>query len=365
MVSPKKKIYLVFTFLIFGLSCSGIKTTLNNSHYQNEITLHLSASEWNIRGRINIETNEGFNSTNGVTMGNGSVDSPYIIENWIINTTTIKGSCPGIYIQNTTAHVIIRNCILIDNAYGVLLENTKNVAIENNTMKFNTDSIFIRNSTNIIILDNTFHVQSVRGIRLIDSHNTIAENNIIEQGYYGIKLSNSTNNTFKTNRISNQKNAGFSLDNLSHNNTIANMHLFDNQYGIELFSGDLNNVVNNTIFSNSRTGIYLLSSDNNLITRNNVTKNGDFGIILWFSNNNIISYNDFRNNNQSWRAEFNSTGNEFIGNVNSFKDKINEIPYPVFFGMLVSVELICYFLVIRPKERKKKSSLTLKSVVEG
>ena len=173
-----KKIYLVFTFLIFGLSCSGIKTTLNNSHYQNEITLHLSASEWNIRGRINIETNEGFNSTNGVTRGNGSVDSPYIIENWVINTTTIKGSCPGIYIQNTTAHVIIRNCILIDNAYGVLLENTKNVAIENNTMKFNTDSIFIRNSTNIISY-NTFHVQSV--IEFNNRFSQYHKNNIIEK----------------------------------------------------------------------------------------------------------------------------------------------------------------------------------------
>ena len=63
---------------------------------------------------IRINNNSGFNLTNGVSAGNGTPGIPYILEGWEINGGG-NGSC--IYIGNTTAYFIVRDCLLY-NATG-------------------------------------------------------------------------------------------------------------------------------------------------------------------------------------------------------------------------------------------------------
>ncbi|MEM3738132.1 MAG: hypothetical protein QW204_00060, partial [Thermoplasmata archaeon] len=65
------------------------------------------AEKFTVRTPIRINGDNGFTTTNGVVAGNGSETNPYIIEGWEIDGS---GYGFGIYIGNTTAYFIIRNC---------------------------------------------------------------------------------------------------------------------------------------------------------------------------------------------------------------------------------------------------------------
>ena len=56
---------------------------------------------------IHIDSNDQFTPENGVTGGNGTVNNPYLIENWVF---TSDDSGQTIVIVDTTAYFIIRNC---------------------------------------------------------------------------------------------------------------------------------------------------------------------------------------------------------------------------------------------------------------
>ena len=71
---------------------------------------------------IHIDGNLGFNETNGVSSGDGSISNPYIIENWDIDASVSH----GIYIENTNVYFVIKNCVIHDgkdNYNGVCLYN--------------------------------------------------------------------------------------------------------------------------------------------------------------------------------------------------------------------------------------------------
>ena len=67
------------------------------------------AQGWAPRGPIYIFGDEGFTWENGVIGGSGTPDDPYIIEGWVIDTL---GYDYGIYIDHTTAHFVLRDCIV-------------------------------------------------------------------------------------------------------------------------------------------------------------------------------------------------------------------------------------------------------------
>jgi len=91
-------------------------------------------------GPILIQNDYQFTAANGVVSGSGTVNDPYIIENWAIDASGAN----GIDIQNTTAYFIVRNC-LIENSVisthgGIYLNNVVNGTIENNTCENFTDT---------------------------------------------------------------------------------------------------------------------------------------------------------------------------------------------------------------------------------
>jgi parallel beta-helix repeat protein len=59
---------------------------------------------------IRIIGNDQFTSENGVSGGNGTVDDPYIIEDWVI--VSDGSASQGIFINDTDAYFIIRNCTI-------------------------------------------------------------------------------------------------------------------------------------------------------------------------------------------------------------------------------------------------------------
>jgi parallel beta-helix repeat protein len=199
---------------------------------------------------ISINGDAQFTSANGVRSGTGTPSDPYIIENWVISAS----SAHGIYITNTTAYFIVRNC-LVENGggtyYGIYLDNVINGRIENNTCENNKYGIAI----------------------VASNYNSLTNNTCENSPWYGIRLSSSN------------------YDNLT-NNTCSNNH-----YGIELSSSKYNNLTNNTC-SNNTYGIYLYmpaSSHNNLI--NNTTNSNTYGIYLaFYASSNIFTGNVISNN---------------------------------------------------------------------
>ncbi|MEM4308139.1 MAG: NosD domain-containing protein [Thermoplasmata archaeon] len=231
---------------------------------------------------IHINGNGQFDAAHGVIGGDGSQANPYIIENYEINA---NGGSYGIWIENTTAYFIVRNCTVYNaTAYlsepegaGIALNNVTNGKLEYNICN-----------------------ESRKGIRISggSNHNIITNNNVHSNTYTtGISLVNSTNNTVINNSVWDNAQEGIYLYNSSYN-TIRNNNVSENGNGIYLDRYSKNNtIINNIVTSNSLSGIVLSAfSANNTITSNNVSGNNEYGIYLNGANYNIFSYNLFYNN---------------------------------------------------------------------
>ncbi len=86
-----------------------------------------STTRGTIRETIEIVGDGAFNASNGVVSGSGSVQDPFIIQGWDIDGT---GSSSCISIKNSTAHFVIKDCILIDADSAIYVENATNPAVE-------------------------------------------------------------------------------------------------------------------------------------------------------------------------------------------------------------------------------------------
>ncbi|MEW5937475.1 MAG: NosD domain-containing protein [Candidatus Thermoplasmatota archaeon] len=186
---------------------------------------------------IRINSNSEFDAAHGVSAGNGTVWSPWIIENYDINGTGY-GYC--IYIGNTTDYFVVRNCSLHDASgvgsfwapdSGIFLYKSQNGTLENNTASSNTKhGIFIHSSNNIILANNTASSNNMEGIYLFSSTSNTIANNTASNNDCGIYLYSSNSNTIA-------------------NNTASN-----NAYGILLYSSSSNMIYHNKIINNTNQG---------------------------------------------------------------------------------------------------------------
>jgi len=271
------------------------------------------------RGPIRIIGDNGFTRDNGVVAGSGTADDPYIIEGWDINAT---GYDYGIYIANTRAYFIIRNCKIYGAIWGgIRLENVTNGKITSNTITDNNVGIFLWYSRN----------------------NVIAGNNLIGNGlfvYY-----NSYNNTIVDNTVNGKPlvylenardqvvsgSAGQVVLVNCYNITVENLDISDTTVGIELFNTSnsiirYNNVVNNV------GGFYLGLSSSNTIEYNNIANNGkydieNYGIFLYYSSNNTIKYNNIANNNEGIELEYSSNNIIEYNNITGSNGYSIELEY--------------------------------------
>jgi len=94
---------------------------------------------------INIKSNDEFTAENGVTGGSGTEDDPYIIESWDLG---------GIWIQDTTAFFVIRDCFMFGRD-AVYLWKVENGIVQNCTLEAKDDfarfAFDISNSENLLI----------------------------------------------------------------------------------------------------------------------------------------------------------------------------------------------------------------------
>lgn len=140
------------------------------------------AQGWAPRGPIYIFGDEGFTWENGVIGGSGTPDDPYIIEGWVIDTL---GYDYGIYIDHTTAHFVLRDCIVRypQERAGIFLSAVENGRVEGCSVYGGKVGIHLLSSSNVVITGNAIGYCE-RGIILSTASdgNLIYGNSIIACG---------------------------------------------------------------------------------------------------------------------------------------------------------------------------------------
>jgi hypothetical protein len=101
---------------------------------------------------IYIYGNDEFTAENGVTDGNGTVNNPYLIENWVF-----VGSEDAIFIRNTTVFFIIRNCTIRGFQSGIAFYQVANGRVEETIIDKCVTGTLIDDSQNIMITGNTIN----------------------------------------------------------------------------------------------------------------------------------------------------------------------------------------------------------------
>ncbi len=134
---------------------------------------------FNINGNAQLQA--------AASSGNGTYDDPYIIEDLVINEGGSSNFC--IYIENTNAYFILRNCTATNGEEGITLDNVTNALIMNNTVYSCNYGISVRTSSyNCTLLNNTIYGISQIGIYLyfVDKFDVI-NNRVYSCGWSGIK----------------------------------------------------------------------------------------------------------------------------------------------------------------------------------
>ena len=154
---------------------------------------------------ILIDGNADFTSENGVTGGDGTPENPYVIEGWMIDGT----SGNGVDIRNADVHFTVRNVTVCDGQLpghwtnggsssiwnggsGIRLSNTANGTVEWCTLTNNKYGILVEESRDIALRQNTvsegglpnveYGIRISHSLRVELDRNTLTENGVTIEG---------------------------------------------------------------------------------------------------------------------------------------------------------------------------------------
>ncbi|WP_162137714.1 right-handed parallel beta-helix repeat-containing protein [Methanomassiliicoccus luminyensis] len=265
--------------------------------------------------RVNNETELSTLISNEGWDGTGSADDPYVIENLSINAL---GYGAGIFIGNTTSHLVIRNCTIYDAEwllseyqYGgnILLYNVTNAVIENNICYDvnggDSDGIDLFYSHDNIVRNNNCSDNRFYGIYLNTSNDNVIEDNTCNLNDYGIYLEGSYDNIVNNNICNSNNDYGICLF-ISNDNVVGNNTCNSNYCGIGLSASAGITMENNIIADAERYGIYVAYTTDSTIYGNAVINCAEYGIRLSSCYDNLLYRNVFVNNNGA-TSEYNNT----------------------------------------------------------
>jgi nitrous oxidase accessory protein len=155
--------------------------------------------------------------------------------------------------------------------YGIELLNSGHNHIQRNEITNTNHPFYLEESTDNILSKNIL-IQNGYGIWLEESqNNSILENTITLSEHFCILIKSSKNNLIMNNRISDNAETGIWLEG-SQGNRIQENHINNNQVGILILESALTVITGNEI-SHNRYGIYLETAYMNRIMKNNIVDN--------------------------------------------------------------------------------------------
>jgi len=224
--------------------------------------------------------------------GSGNETDPYRIEDFSIITTKDF----GIYLQNTSYHILVKNCSIHAHYAAIDIFNTtaKTITIKNNTCSSDRFlGIFIGKSSNISIINNVIY-DCDNGININDSPYALIANNTLFDNGKGIRSEyKSPHSRILENNCFNNQEAIW-LDNSGGYFLVKDNFILENIMGIVL---------------TNQIGPYF--PDNCLIIYNLIEGNGIYGLLIT-SSYNTISHNTIVNNNLEGKKQAKDDG---INNV--------------------------------------------------
>jgi len=327
MRKKSKIIFILFIFIwgsLYFIGNQPLFGEMENYKFETPQTV-----ENNPKKQILLETSESLN-IDGVqqlndtcTEGNGTIDDPFVISNLVINGD--RATSP-IHIENTEAHLIIKNCTLFNSSFssdGLYMCNVSNVQIINNTIRDNGKcGIYTTRSSatseNITIENNTIVNNYGVGIGYLSQIGMISSNFIADNNNDGIAIGISNADCLiENNYIIDNNGHGIStaFSMISSNCTIHNNTIYSNRNGIEIAGSNIIITANNVSSNGISHGIWVKSSYNIVISENQVHDNLLCGIVLDGSSyNNLVLNNEISGNGQQGILLSTCSDNQINGN---------------------------------------------------
>lgn len=158
----------------------------------------------------------------------------------------------GFYFTSNSAGSVLSGITIIasNSDYGIVVDNTNNVKINNNKVTGGTTGVLVEDSDKITLLANDISKAMGNGVQLRDVKNSLVKSNEISYNKLsGIETSNIYGCTITNNTIHHNDLNGISTFNSSTNTLINENNVYENTNGIYLNSTSVNDVVK----SNSMT----------------------------------------------------------------------------------------------------------------
>ena len=340
--NPKTKIIIL---IILGITLC-LSPIINNYLSFNAETSDINSYNENLKiskvsGPIYIDGNSAYYNwsyvkSTGICTGEGTYSDPYVIEDLVIDGGG-SGSC--IEIEDSSVYFRIENCTVYNFGYygndaGIRLNRVSNGSlITNNCSSNGYNGISLVHSDNNTVSGNTAN-DNGNGIFLSHSDNNTISGNIANNNERnGIELSDSNNITVLGN-IMNERGLRISgsLEELrSHDinatNLVNEKPLYYYANEINLGPSDFTNagqvilvncddsLISNLNISYTSTAISLFYCNNNVISRNTANNNYYNGISLDYSNYTTVSGNTVNNNSDGIALYYNSDNNNISGNT--------------------------------------------------
>ena len=253
--------------------------------------------------------------------GSGTDSDPYVISGWEICFYT--GA--GISIQDTTAHLVIRDVHVNSTSDGMLqpainLCNVSNATIENSLINWTTDGIVVTESDNVTIsdvdfesclgwmidvsysehitvMDSTFYGQT--GFRGTYVSEVVVMSNQMRWVEMGVSMTAVDNATVQDNSFWNCERA-VSLGTAYACRVVGNS-VNNSWYGVVLDWASQCNVSGNIIHEMDVTGIWSYGdSHDNTIFSNIISNCSMTGLLIEYTTDCTVTYNTFRNNSDDF-----------------------------------------------------------------
>ena len=161
----------------------------------------------------------------------------------------------GFYFTSNGAGSVLSGISIIasNSDYGIIINSSKDVTINNNVVTGGKNCILVKNSEDIILTNNKISKATENGIQLKDvKSSVISKNDVSYNRRSGIETSNIYNCNITNNTVHHNDFNGISMFNASSGNILKYNKAHDNPNGIYIDSHSTNDVINSNTFTYNR-----------------------------------------------------------------------------------------------------------------